>query len=183
MKTDFLFTKKDTAYFFNVNPRAIDNWTIDPAEKIGRRIYFDIKDVYDYLQQKKKEKSGTLTEQRTRLVKAQANKAELEAEALEGNLIPVNIVSDVWADQISNCRAKLLSIPNRSAKILEKKTAKEIESKLMDLIYEALNELADYEPETYRLDSETVAEYKKDIQTTAKINRQRVVKRKKKTKS
>ena len=55
----------------------------------------------------KKSGTGDITEEKTKLTAAQARKAELEVEQLEGNLIPAQLVQDTWIDYVANARAKL----------------------------------------------------------------------------
>ena len=63
----------------------------------------------------KRSGSGDIAEEKTKLTAAQARKAELEVEELEGNLIPAQLVEDTWVDYVSNARARLLGLPSRVA--------------------------------------------------------------------
>lgn len=86
--------------------------------------------------------------ERARLLKAQADKTELEVDTLRGNLIPLEQVESDWRGIVMACRSKLLSIPSRSAfQIATLSDTHEIERFLKRSIYEALNELA--KPENY----------------------------------
>ena len=92
----------------------------------------------------KKSGSGDIAEEKTRLTKAQADKAELEVSELEGKLIPAPLVQDTWTDFVANVRAKLLGIPSRLAhQMITTENYAEAEKLLKDSIYDALNELAD----------------------------------------
>ena len=44
-----------------------------------------------------------------------ADMAEMEREQMKGNLIPADDVADAWDAMVMNMRAKLLSIPTKSA--------------------------------------------------------------------
>ena len=57
----------------------------------------------------------TLQREKTRLTKAQADKAELEVSELEGKLIPATLVQETWQDFVANVRAKLLGLPSKLA--------------------------------------------------------------------
>ena len=82
--------------------------------------------------------------ERARLLKAQADKTELEVETLRGTLIPVEMAESEWLAMVTNCRARLLSIPTKSAfQIASLSDAHEIEKFLKRTLYEALAELAD----------------------------------------
>ena len=59
--------------------------------------------------------TGDIAEEKTKLTAAQARKAELEVEELEGQLIPAQLVEDTWIDYVANARAKLLGLPSRIA--------------------------------------------------------------------
>ena len=65
-----------------------------------------------------KDGTGDITEEKTRLTRAQANKAELDVEVIEGKLIPTDLVMETWINYISNCRAKLLGLPNKVAHLV-----------------------------------------------------------------
>ena len=88
--------------------------------------------------------TGDIAEEKTRLTKAQADKAELEVSELEGKLIPAPLVQDTWTDFVANVRAKLLGMPSRLAhQMIATENYAEAEKLLKDSIYDALNELAD----------------------------------------
>jgi phage terminase Nu1 subunit (DNA packaging protein) len=53
----------------------------------------------------KRSGTGDIAEEKTKLTAAQARKAELEVEELEGNLIPAQLVEDTWVDYVANARA------------------------------------------------------------------------------
>jgi len=91
----------------------------------------------------KKSGSGDIAEEKTRLTKAQADKAELEVSELEGKLIPATLVQDTWVDFVANVRAKLLGMPSRLAhQMIATEDYAEAEKLLKDCVYDALNELA-----------------------------------------
>lgn len=84
-----------------------------------------------------------LVEERARLAHFQANKTELEAEVLKGNLIHIDKVINEWEKLTSSFRAKMLSMPTKTSHlILNKDDFSEIEAILKTHIYEALTELS-----------------------------------------
>ena len=84
--------------------------------------------------------------ERARLLKAQADKTELEVATMRGSLVPVETVEADWVSMVMSCRSKLLSIPSRSAfQIATLSDAHEIERFLKRSIHEAVAELADQE--------------------------------------
>lgn len=100
----------------------------------------------------KKNGSGDITEEKTKLTAAQARKAELEVEQLEGNLIPAALVQDTWIDYVANARAKLIALPTRIAhQVLSVDNYAECEQLIKERVHEALDELAnDGIPNKYR---------------------------------
>ena len=93
-----------------------------------------------------------LHNEKLRLNKAQADKATLEVNELEGELIPAQLVEDTWINYTSNVRAKLLGLPSRIAH--EVITVEDYQKALLlckEQVNEALNELGeDGIPEKYR---------------------------------
>ena len=104
----------------------------------------------------KRSGSGDIAEEKTKLTAAQARKAELEVEELEGNLIPSQLVEDTWIDYVANARAKLLALPSRVAhQVITIDTYSEAEELIKDQVHEALDELAQNGiPKKYRQSSE-----------------------------
>jgi phage terminase Nu1 subunit (DNA packaging protein) len=85
--------------------------------------------------------------ERTRLTRAKADMAEMQAAILKGTVHEARAVEAVWTDHLMACRAKLLAMPKKLAPRVhgtEKLTA--IEAEIEAAIVEALNELAAYDP-------------------------------------
>lgn len=99
---------------------------------------------------------GTITEHKTRLTSAQADKAEMEVQVLSNTLIRAEEVRATWTEFVSNVRAKLLTIPAKLAhQVIGLENYGEAEELLTNEIYEALNELtkAEYtEPDEVGMD-------------------------------
>lgn len=88
--------------------------------------------------------------ERARLTHHQANKTALEEEVLKGSLLKAELVDRVWGDMISAFRAKMLSLPTKTAaQLINESDIAVIESVLREQVYEALTELSDYEPEQF----------------------------------
>jgi len=110
-------------------------------------------------------KTGTadIAEEKTRLTKAQADKAELEVSSLEGELIPAKLVQDTWTDLVASIRAKLLGLPSKVAhQVITVETYQDAELIIKEQVYEALDELAESNgiPSDY---AERVEEHQADI--------------------
>ena len=85
--------------------------------------------------------------ERARLLKAQADKTELEVKSLNGEVIPTEEADLLWSGLITSFRAKILAMPARCAlRVMNMKTHPEIEACLKEHVYEALTELSRYEP-------------------------------------
>jgi phage terminase Nu1 subunit (DNA packaging protein) len=85
--------------------------------------------------------------ERARLLKAQADKTELEVKAMNGELIAADEVESLWSGLVASFRSRLLALPVRCAhKVLSLKTYPEIESTLRAHVFEALSELSRYDP-------------------------------------
>lgn len=113
----------------------------------------------------KKSGTGDIAEEKTKLTAAQARKAELEVEVMEGKLIPAEAVGDTWTSYVSNARAKLLALPSRIAhQVITVDKYAEAELILKEKVYEALNELAEdgIPPQYRKIDSSPMS----DLDTT-----------------
>jgi phage terminase Nu1 subunit (DNA packaging protein) len=65
-----------------------------------------------YREEQLKGDSESLTDQRTRLVRAQADTAELDLEIKRGNNIPIDLCKSYWQSVLGAVRSKMLSIPS-----------------------------------------------------------------------
>jgi phage terminase Nu1 subunit (DNA packaging protein) len=89
---------------------------------------------------------AALSTQRARLATAQAQAAEMKNAAFCGDLVSLSAVGKVWDRELSNVRERFLSMPGTQADLLTPFTPKdraEIHNILRDVIYEALNDVAD----------------------------------------
>ena len=94
---------------------------------------------------------GELSRERALLAHAQREKIEIETAILKADVIPSDVVKEVWSQLLSACRARLIAIPSRLAtQVISLKTYSEIENVAKELVYDALNELAEFQSENYR---------------------------------
>lgn len=114
----------------------------------------------------KKSGTGDIAEEKTKLTAAQARKAELEVEIMEGKLVPIQEVEEFLVERFTNARAKWLGVPSKIAhKIITVDTFAEAEQEIKEGIYEGLNELAnDGIPEKYRTSGR---EYESSLDSSA----------------
>jgi phage terminase Nu1 subunit (DNA packaging protein) len=86
--------------------------------------------------------------QRVRLMKARADVLEMEKAQMENNLIPAQDVQDAWIEVLSACRAKLLSLPTKTApEVFAASDLNDVKTILKETVNEALAELANVKVE------------------------------------
>ena len=78
-----------------------------------------------------------LDTEKARLTHHQANIAALNEEVARGNLIPADVVTQRWQEQIGNARGKLLTMPARLASVF----GQHVEAGVRSVVYEILEEL------------------------------------------
>lgn len=121
----------------------------------------------------------TQDSERTRLYSANADKAEMELEIMKGKLLYAEDVEREVNRMLGAFRAKIMNIKVKAPPmVLPLADINECEAVLGSLIYEALAELSDYDPEQYC--SEGSKEVSEDAGATAKTNRKPVGRPKKK---
>lgn len=148
---------KDLAAIFGVTDRRIRQLTKDgilPQVGRGKYVLGDaIQSYIKHLQERVKEAAKSvdpkdLQKELTRLRKAQADKAELEVAEYQGKLHRAEDVEAEWTEMLSNFRAKMLALPTKLAPMLAMQDdIQEVQAMLKAGIYEALQELSEYDPE------------------------------------
>lgn len=89
--------------------------------------------------------------ERARLVKANADTRELELAVMRQEYLPRKVVQVAWEKQIASWRTKALAVPIKMAAQLHGVESKrEIQAIARQLIYEALEELAQVDERTHR---------------------------------
>lgn len=83
-------------------------------------------------------------QERAQLDRARREVVELQRAKMQAELIPADIVQSHWEKLVGNARAKILNLPGRMATSLggQNPTAAQIAETARELIYEALQELA-----------------------------------------
>jgi phage terminase Nu1 subunit (DNA packaging protein) len=105
---------------------------------------------------------------RARLTKAKADIAEIEADLRKAQVHDAGAVMAVWADMISNAKAKLLAMPTTLAGRLHgEESLEEIRNLIEEAVNQALNELAEYDP-TLATDR-YVSNHSGDVETPAEV--------------
>jgi phage terminase Nu1 subunit (DNA packaging protein) len=84
-------------------------------------------------------------EEKARLTKIQADKAQLELDEMARSLVKADDVSRQWYNAVADCKGRLLSIPSKAAPIVAAETSAGACKKIIDdLVFEALEELGSY---------------------------------------
>jgi phage terminase Nu1 subunit (DNA packaging protein) len=84
-------------------------------------------------------------EEKARLTKIQADKAQLELDEMARSLVKAEDVSREWYNAVTDCKGRLLSIPSKAAPIVAAETSAGACKKIIDdLVFEALEELGSY---------------------------------------
>lgn len=82
--------------------------------------------------------------ERARLTKAQADKTELEAKELRGEMVRADEVIEEWGRMLGAARSRLLSLPTKIAPLARAAAGDEVAARLIETeILEALAELSD----------------------------------------
>ena len=107
-------TQKDVAEHLDLSVKRISELIRDgilPSKKGRSPLNIDVCRIayISYLRKlggyNKRSGSGDIAEEKARLTKAQADKAELEVEQLEKLLIPAQLVKDTWSEYVSSSSA------------------------------------------------------------------------------
>ncbi|MCL2344778.1 MAG: hypothetical protein FWC58_02845 [Desulfobulbus sp.] len=91
--------------------------------------------------------AGDLLSEKMRLTRAQADKTEIEAARIKGELVSLADAERGWSALVGAFRAKMLTLPQRAAIAMPNKTEPEAERILTDMVYEALAELSGWKPD------------------------------------
>jgi len=156
-----LATRKETAEHLDLSVQSINDLINRGViqVKTGRSPinldaarYAVLNDLRKSARYTRKDGTGDIAEEKTKLTAAQARKAELEVEEMEAKLIPSELVQETWIDYVANARAKLLGLPSRIAhQVITVDKYAEAELIIKEQVHEALNELAqDGIPQKYR---------------------------------
>jgi phage terminase Nu1 subunit (DNA packaging protein) len=169
------------AKLFNLTGRRVQQLVaegiIPRAEKGKYELVPCVRGYISYLQERAVGKSVEdidTNKERGRLLKAQADKVDLEVAALRGELVPIDKTQAVWTAYLANCRAKLLAIPHKLApRVLLAKEVAEVQAIIEGEIHECLTELAggDGIPEQ---DIESAADDAENLGAATEIDGERV---------
>lgn len=127
--------------------QQVYNWEKDGCPR-GKDGLYDTVAVIEWLVTRDSDR-GAFQEQKTRLTRAQAEKAELEAAKLRAELVPVGQVQTVWTRMLGAFRAQALALPSKVAtRTVSAKNTFEVHRQILeDAVREFLTELAGFSPD------------------------------------
>jgi phage terminase Nu1 subunit (DNA packaging protein) len=121
--------------------RTIAESGIEPVESVDRERKIDryvARVVLPRLYE-----ADELDFQRMRAQRETADKTEMENKVRRGELIEADVVHKTVGTAIQSAKTRLLAIPSQIARYLENQDAHNIQTQLDDVIFEALDELAE----------------------------------------
>lgn len=156
---NYFVTVTTLANTFNLTPRRIQQLvaegTIPKADKGKYNLQECSHGYVTFLQNREadnEDETHDAAVERARLLKAQADKTELEVKAMNGEMVPAEQVEMLWSSLVAAFRARMLALPIRLAhRVMSLKTYPEVEGCLREHVYEALDELSRNDPEQYSI--------------------------------
>ncbi|WP_199794631.1 hypothetical protein [Lentibacillus sp. Marseille-P4043] len=153
----FIVTTSELCEILNLSSRRIQQLTKEDALIRAAHGKYDltasIQAYIKYMNEVPNEELNK-TEEEALWTRARRQKAELELQIMKGDLHRSDDVKRVMNNMLSSFRSRILSIPSKSAGPLQGKTDfNEIKGILKNAVYEALAELADYDPYVFYAES------------------------------
>ena len=155
---DGMYSTKIIAELFDLSERSIERLVQKKVIRQAGRGLFDLgSTVRDYVRHLRLNESVSKDDLDKRLTKAHAEEREAKAEmakldlsVMQGRLHEADHVKKIMADMVVACRSRMLAIPSRASTALVNMTEpSDIAEYLQGLIYEALDALAEYDPEQF----------------------------------
>ena len=136
------------AILFGVSQRRIQEYAqLGVLEKTGRGRYNLCDCVLRFvrfMREKRNKYPIDLQNERARLTKLQADRADIQLQEARGEVVRTEDVASTWADLVIAARSRLLAIPTSlTPGILAADSQNAVTELLRDAIEDALNELAD----------------------------------------
>ncbi len=129
------------AIALNISVQALKRWRVKPREKRGREVLYYLPELLRY--QVGRDESGklSLTDERARVARAQAERMELELEEYRRTLIPADEVVEAWEKIAAAVRTKVLGFPSKVKRTVPSMNTRQFE-KVRKIARDALDELA-----------------------------------------
>lgn len=149
----YVVTTKEMSEILNLSPRRIQQLTKEGAlVRVAHGKYdlpSSIQAYIEYLNDTPEEELDK-TREEALWTRARRKKAELELQIMKGEVHRSEDVEAVMNDMLASFRAQMLVIPGKVAPQLVAMTdAEVIKNTVKSYIYEALQELSDYDPDVF----------------------------------
>lgn len=148
------YTVSALAKLLMISERRVQQLTKEGViPKEGQGKYHLVPSVHGYLKLLQQRAAGASQPsdyhtEKARLVKLQADKAQIDLDILEEKLIFAADVQKAWENVLMAFKSKLMAIPTKAAPVIAAETQPgQIQQILDDLVRETLAELANYDPE------------------------------------
>lgn len=141
------------AKLFMISERRVQQLVkkgVIPKNEHGRyELVPTVQGYVRYLQERAIGRTGMpedYQQEKARLTKIQADKAELELNEITGSLVSSEEIALEWFQMITDCKTRLLTIPAKAAPVVATEMeAGVVQNIIDDLMREALEELTEYE--------------------------------------
>lgn len=147
---EYIVNTREVANFLGLTQRRISQLAAEGVISKLENGKFNLKEISEQYYKFKYDMSDVAQDYETEKAKHEAIKrrlSEIKLARIEGTMHDAADIERVMTDMLTNCRSRLLSIPTKAAPILVGiEDIGNIEGILRQNIYEALNELANYEP-------------------------------------
>jgi phage terminase Nu1 subunit (DNA packaging protein) len=151
--TKRIISIQDLARFLMLTDRRIQQLNreeIIPKNSDGQYEWPEAAQAYiKYTQQKTRGRpsvAGDYNTEKARLVKLQADKAELELEVMNNNLVQVDDVSSAWVSMLTDVKTKLLTIPAMISPVVAVEDNPGVVQDIIDQsLRDALRDLSNYD--------------------------------------
>jgi phage terminase Nu1 subunit (DNA packaging protein) len=109
-------------------------------------MYDPVACIHGYIDYLKRLATGTgemsLTDERTRLTKLQADLAEIELKKAHGQMISTKRAMHFWGEVVSAVRQRLLGLPTRLAPVVATRSIPQAKERIEMAVHEVLAELS-----------------------------------------
>lgn len=149
-------TIQEIAQFLTISERRVQQLTKTgaiPKSSHGKyELVAATQGYINYLQErtvKRASTSGDYNTEKARLVKLQADKAELELEVMNKNLVPVEQVYSAWTSMLTDIKTKMLTIPAMISPVVAVEDVPGVVQDIIDQsIRDVLRDLSEYDTES-----------------------------------
>jgi phage terminase Nu1 subunit (DNA packaging protein) len=154
--TPIVVTTAEISEIFGLSDRRVQQLVKEGALVKVSRGKYDLKaSVQRYIeyikeQAEKTEEELDQTREKTLLIRANRQKVELELQIMRGELHRSEDVRRVMNDMLGAFRARVLAIPSKVApRLIAQTNAAVIQNIIKNEVYEALQELSEYDPHIF----------------------------------